>query len=299
MRGIAEPMKIPVILLAVPVVFGIGAVAGLYMLQEPHSDETIPDELTQIEVLGANRLDATGEVLLGVAITLEKGWKTYWRLPWESGIPPLLDWTESSNLESSRALWPTPQRFDDPGGAYLGYRDALVLPIAARAIDRSQPLQAKLLLRYAVCKHVCIPLEQRLSWSVAPSDASLNDAPGIPARLEEALDRVPVEVGADDPAPIRLLDARLVGENGEVPNLEVRVAVSGRLENTLLVVEEPSPHFFGRERLVESVDVTDGTQARFSLPLLDTTVAKSIRESGARLLFNNGKHAISAHLPVQ
>ncbi|MCY4033302.1 MAG: protein-disulfide reductase DsbD family protein [Hyphomicrobiales bacterium] len=254
------------------------------------------DSPAHVETLAENkRLDSEGEILLGVVILLDEGWKTYWREVWESGLPPVLDWSESTNLKSTQVFWPAPERFDDPGGSYLGYQDALALPIVLKAIDSTLPLEAKLWLRYAVCREICIPLEERLTWHIAPVNG--NDAEDLQAqlRLKDALERVPVE----DSKHARLLEARLLEEN-ETARLEVRVALSDPLaSDVLLVVEEPAPHFFGRERLVESIKHDGGTEAHFTLPLLDASIAEKMRRSGVRLLLKNGETSLSAFIPVQ
>ena len=254
------------------------------------------DSPAHVETFAENtRLNSDGEILLGVAILLDEGWKTYWREAWESGLPPALDWSESNNLASIQVFWPTPERFDDPGGSYLGYRDSLVLPIALKANDSALPLEAKLWLRYAVCREICIPLEERLSWRIAPADGSGAENPRAQALLEDAFKRVPVE----DSKRARLIEARLVEENGS-PHLEVRAALADPLaSDALLVVEDPAPYFFGRERLVESIIHGNETEARFILPLLDANIANEMRSSGVRILLKNGETSLSAPLPVQ
>src|SRR5208282_2413725 len=46
----------------------------------------------------------------GVEIQLDPGWKTYWRAPGDSGVPPTLDFSGSENVKSVTVLWPAPQR---------------------------------------------------------------------------------------------------------------------------------------------------------------------------------------------
>jgi len=43
---------------------------------------------------------ATGTHMTAVHITLEDGWKTYWRAPSGNGIPPSFNWEGSENLSS-------------------------------------------------------------------------------------------------------------------------------------------------------------------------------------------------------
>lgn len=298
-------MKYKKTLILLLVIAGVVAAIALFALYD-YGEKAIRDVRTEgidtdspahVETLAENkRLDSDGEILLGVAILLDEGWKTYWREAWESGLPPVLDWSESTNLESTQVFWPAPERFDEPGGSYLGYRDTLVLPIALKAIDGTLPLEAKLWLRYAVCREICIPLEERLAWHIAPVNGGNEEDLQAQVRLKDALERVPVE----DSKHARLLEARLLEEN-ETARLEVRVALSDPLaSDVLLVVEEPPPYFFGRERLVESIKHNGGgTEARFTLPLLDTSIAEKMRKSGVRLLLKNGETSLSALIPVQ
>src|SRR3981081_41605 len=49
----------------------------------------------------------SGAVLLGgIAFQLQPGWKTYWRTPGDSGVPPRFDFSQSENIETVTILWP-------------------------------------------------------------------------------------------------------------------------------------------------------------------------------------------------
>ena len=37
--------------------------------------------------------------IAAINISMEKGWKTYWRVPGVGGIPPLFDWNKSKNIK--------------------------------------------------------------------------------------------------------------------------------------------------------------------------------------------------------
>ena len=103
----------------------------------------------------------SGAVLLGgIAIQLQPGWKTYWRTPGDSGVPPRFDFSKSDNVEAVTVLWPAPMKFDDGAGGYsLGYKQ----PGRAAAADRRQnadkPVTLRADINYAVCDKLCIPVE--------------------------------------------------------------------------------------------------------------------------------------------
>lgn len=70
---------------------------------------------------GWHRNDGTH--MAGLMLTLTPGWKTYWRAPGDSGIPPVFSWDGSKNLDDVTVLYPVPQVFHDGGGRTIGYKN--------------------------------------------------------------------------------------------------------------------------------------------------------------------------------
>ncbi len=71
-------------------------------------------------LIGGSAVNSGEGMLLraGLEIRLDPGWKTYWRYPGDSGVPPTLDFAGSENVKSVTALWPAPQRFSDGAGGH-------------------------------------------------------------------------------------------------------------------------------------------------------------------------------------
>lgn len=112
----------------------------------------------------------------GLEITLADGWKTYWRLPGESGVPPQFDWSGSTNLKSVIIGWPAPRRYHDAAGETIGYTAHVVFPLRLEPVDSAKPINAILSLFYAVCKDICIPVEAGLALEFSRSpQVSLSD----------------------------------------------------------------------------------------------------------------------------
>src|ERR1700710_3338134 len=110
-----------------------------------HAEDASPwqqDGHSAVRLLAGSR---SGAVLLGgVAFELKPGWKTYWRTPGDSGVPPRFDFSKSDNIEAVTVLWPAPSKFDDgAGGHSLGYKQQVVLPLRivaeAGATPRTPP----------------------------------------------------------------------------------------------------------------------------------------------------------------
>jgi DsbC/DsbD-like thiol-disulfide interchange protein len=119
-----------------------------------------------------------GRWLVGVQIDLAPGWKTYWRVPGESGVPPVFDWSASTNLKEARVLFPAPARLHDEGGEAIGYQGEVIFPVAVEASDPARPVELKLELNFAVCQAICIPAQATLAATPAadqtdPADRQL------------------------------------------------------------------------------------------------------------------------------
>jgi DsbC/DsbD-like thiol-disulfide interchange protein len=112
-------------------------------------------------IAGKAPADGGGALRAGVELKLSPGWKTYWRYPGDSGVPPRLDFSGSTNVQSVTVAWPAPHRFSDAAGSSIGYRDSVIFPLRIVPQDASQPVTLRLDLQYAICEKVCIPVDAR------------------------------------------------------------------------------------------------------------------------------------------
>src|SRR5690242_800652 len=98
--------------------------------------------------LVAARATGSGTPLVyrsGLEIKLNPGWKTYWRYPGDSGVPPAFDFSKSENVKSATVLFPAPSRFPDgAGGNSIGYKGSVLLPIHVVPNDPKKPAVLRL-----------------------------------------------------------------------------------------------------------------------------------------------------------
>jgi DsbC/DsbD-like thiol-disulfide interchange protein len=106
----------------------------------------------------------------GLEIALAEGWKTYWRMPGDSGVPPVLDWSASRNLANLTMAWPAPQRFSDAAGETIGYKDKVVFPLQVKPLAEDMPVALDLKLFYAACNNICIPAEAHVQVEFRTTD---------------------------------------------------------------------------------------------------------------------------------
>ncbi len=106
----------------------------------------------------------------GVQIEMDPGWKTYWRIPGDSGIPPQIKWEGSTNVQSIEIRWPTPRRFIDKYGMSIGYKNEIVLPVKIVPKDKKAPIHLALELNYAVCSDICLPVNANMTLDIKPGN---------------------------------------------------------------------------------------------------------------------------------
>jgi DsbC/DsbD-like thiol-disulfide interchange protein len=129
----------------------------------------------------------------GVEIRLKDGWKTYWRYPGDSGVPPVLDFSKSQNLKAVTVRYPAPTRFSDGGGGHsIGYKGTVILPLHVVPQDAGKPVTLNLKLDYAVCEKLCVPAEAKLELVLTGAETA-NEA-----ALGAAEARVPKLVAVGD-----------------------------------------------------------------------------------------------------
>jgi DsbC/DsbD-like thiol-disulfide interchange protein len=196
MKGLAVtpvPSLRPTIAAAALLCISAGGLASLAAAQD--ASEWDAQNHTAARLIAGSRIADAKVLRAGIEIKLDPGWKTYWRDPGDSGVPPKLDFSGSDNVKSVTVLWPAPARFPDgAGGNSIGYLDHVILPLRITPQDAAKPSDVKLKLGYDICYNMCVPVESELRLG-------LNGDGAEEAAIEKAEIRVPRRValgaGAD------------------------------------------------------------------------------------------------------
>src|SRR3974390_2143660 len=195
----------------VPMRAAIGVAVTLFVSAQSaavHAEDASPwqrDGHSAVRLLAGSRSSAV--LLGGIAFQMQPGWKTYWRTPGDSGVPPRFDFSKSDNVEAVTVLWPAPTKFDDgAGGSSLGYHDQVVLPLRIVAKNADKPVTLRAEVDYAVCEKLCIPVQAQLELAFN-SVASTEDS-----ALFAALDAVPKPANVGDPNPLTIRDVKRQGK---------------------------------------------------------------------------------------
>ncbi len=114
------------------------------------------DNPAKVEILPGWRMQS-GIHMAGIRITLAPGWKTYWRSPGDTGIPPQFSFSGSQNIVSVTPYWPVPDVFYENGMRSIGYYDSVVFPLAVQSHDPNAEISFDGELTIGVCEEICIP----------------------------------------------------------------------------------------------------------------------------------------------
>ncbi len=220
----------------------------------------------------------------GIEIALDPGFKTYWRTPGSSGVPPVFDFSRSRNLKQAKVLFPAPIAFFDGAGDAIGYKDKVILPVSVTPQDASLPVDLVLKMDYAVCEKLCIPVQANAALTLGaepmtqPTAAELArfeaqvprrapaGAAGIPAvlgieRKGDAAFAVSVRTGAATAAQLFA-----EGPAGWYYETHAGAPAAGSQTFTLSLVEKPADAAADGARVLLTV-VTAGGAVETELPL--------------------------------
>lgn len=162
----------------------------------------------------------------GLQITMDPGWKTYWRVPGEGGIPPSLD-ARGDNIAAFSFDCPLPHRIASEGGEAIGYKDEVIFPWSLVPADPSKPVKAAFAAFVGVCETVCIPVNLTQDLGLEPVGIATPET-ALVARWQA---RVPQEG--------RIVSAVSAGEDDGV---HVDVELSAPAQDVF--VEGNAMHFF-------------------------------------------------------
>lgn len=176
----------------------------------------------------------TAALHAGIEIVMAPGWKTYWRHPGDSGgVPPYFDWSASSNLKSAKVLYPAPRRLSDASGDAIGYKGAVIFPVAVEPADPSKPIDLKLSLEFGICREICVPAEAKLEL-----DAAAGSAGAASPALTSSLAKVPRAAATRKAGDPEIISAK-ADLAGDHPSLRIRASFPSGAAGADLFIEAP------------------------------------------------------------
>lgn len=107
-------------------------------------------------------------VWVGLRLTHQPEWHTYWKNSGDSGLPTQLDWQLPAGITAGDIAWPTPKKIPIGTLANYGYEKTVLLPVPLTVAPgfAGTQLQVKLKAAWLVCRKECIPQEGDFALSI-------------------------------------------------------------------------------------------------------------------------------------
>lgn len=208
-------------------------------------------------IKGGKSEDGTLQAALEIA--LEDGWKTYWRVPGENGIPPVFDFASSANVGNIDILWPRPTIFRDGNGLSIGYKERVILPFNITPEQADMAVDLRLYAFFGVCSEICVPVDASLNLTFDNSDGVNNDQ----RLIDGALALVPKTGSTGD---FDISKAALTkGGSAEYVNLDLKLPAGAK--DITILTEGPENWYFDPYRALMDGTANEADTAKIKIPV--------------------------------
>ncbi len=133
---------------------------------------TTPQVVAQLMAYAPDGVGPGKQVMVGLQITHQPEWHTYWKNSGDSGQPTDLQWTLPAGVSAGELQWSTPKKIPIGTLANYGYENTVLLPVPLEISPLYQPgllgstLDIKLKAVWLVCKKECIPEEGEFALQI-------------------------------------------------------------------------------------------------------------------------------------
>lgn len=191
------------------------------------------DDVIQAELRPGWRLP-NGDHMAALHMRLAPGWKTYWRAPGESGIPPVFSWSQARNADSVDIQWPAPHVFWQSGMRSVGYTGDVVLPLRITPKKSGKDMRLEGMVDIGICKDVCMPHRVHID-AVLPAAQKRPDA-----SIAAALADIPF---SKSEAGIRKVQCSVTpGKDGLTLEVSIDMPKGTGREETVIEFHDPMVH---------------------------------------------------------
>ena len=198
-----------------------------------HAGAVVTTPQVRAELL-AHAPDGVGPgktVWLGLQLSHQPQWHTYWKNPGDSGLPTTRQWTLPAGLTAGAIAWPLPHKIPIGNLANYGYEGTVLLPVPLTlGADFKPPalaneIEVRLQASWLVCRRECIPEEGSFALKLPLRGSTALNAAGFEAALAAVPRPLAGATGGALPEP----GARLDGQNLVLSVANLPVALRGQV----------------------------------------------------------------------
>lgn len=139
------------------------------------AQQTVDNEITSARLLLESEQIVAGQPLwVGIELTPQDHWHTYWQNAGDSGMASSISWTAPDGFGQGPIHWLPPQRIEYSGLYNYGYEGATALLVPLDIPTKLEPgksydISAK--ANWLVCKDICIPESASFTFTVTAADS--------------------------------------------------------------------------------------------------------------------------------
>ena len=130
------------------------------------------------------------QVWVGLQLTHQPDWHTYWKNSGDSGLPTQLQWTLPPGVLAGDIAWPLPRKIPIGHLANYGYKGTVLLPVPLTITPDFKPsllgsaLHVKLKASWLVCRQECIPEDGEFVLAVPTRSTTALNTPAFQASFD-------------------------------------------------------------------------------------------------------------------
>lgn len=143
--------------------------AAAQLASKPGAVVTTPHVRAELVAHAPDGVAPGAPVWVGLQITHQPEWHTYWKNAGDSGLPTELNWTLPAGVSAGEIAWPVPKKIPVGNLANYGYEGTVLLPVPLEVSSNFKPplalgtgasgLDIRLKATWLVCRKECIPEE--------------------------------------------------------------------------------------------------------------------------------------------
>jgi thiol:disulfide interchange protein DsbD len=139
------------------------AASGAGAQSTPGTVVTTPQVRAELMAHAPDGADTGKTVWVGLQLTHQPDWHTYWKNPGDSGLPISVQWTLPAGVTAGDIAWPLPKKIPIGNLANYGFDGTVLLPVpltitaAFKPLPPNSEIEVKLKANWLVCRKECIP----------------------------------------------------------------------------------------------------------------------------------------------
>ena len=255
------------LLLAALVGLASAQIPGLSPVSRAGAEVTTPQVRARLVAHAPQGVQAGQPIWLGLELTHQPDWHTYWLQPGDSGLPTQLEWQLPAGVRAGNVIWPLPRKLKAGPLTNYGYDGTalLVVPLRVEAPARqATALEIRLHANWLVCRLECIPQEGDFLLSLPTQVSQAGHAAAFESVLRQQAPVTPVAATAQFEGPhlaltVTDLPAAMRGQRVQVFPEQAELLNSATDQHPLALQSWQGPQL--RLRLPQNAQRTDAPRS--------------------------------------